>query len=374
MSDKQLSYAAAEMQVSYCGNCYNSMRLLKDKIYKHIVLLCYKEPKKLEQLCQDLQTGSEFIKDALADLQREGLLEKNEELYSTKFPMFHEYNEFRATEVVNKILLKNNIPQRINDMLLSKKKEISELDFYGNNFDIKYLNGFLYAIVNELLMEKIRAFYLDKTDEIVIDKKYWQTQNYDFSHKIMYRYPDEKPAEQTATNRLDSTNGYSTYIGDILVNVAFDLEEESKRIGFLDAKNILTYLKLAENPAANLDENESDYVKALVENGVLAKNGEGYVPMIPVLTESVLREIKKLLEKEVIEFAKEIVGDAGNEVEAILLPELYGKKSRIDQFYVFWLCYLLSPLQELNWFGMNQGGFELPKDFNKSVLGIYIVK
>jgi len=378
MSNNQLAYAPAEMRISYSGECYRSRIFLQNKLYQQIVLLCYKEPKTVSQLSDCLETRSEYIKDAVNDMESIGMLKKSDLSYSTAFPMIHEYTEYKAGEVVNKALLKNNIPQRINDLLISKKDQIAAIDFYGNDFDIKYLNWFLYQIVNEVLLTYLRAYYLDKTDEIAIDKHSWKTQNYEFSNKIMYRFPDEKPAEITVTNTVDKVSTDTRFIGDVRVQNTFAEEPFSVRNDYINAKNILIYLKLSDKVDLELTEYDPKHLNSLIETGAVVKTTVGdrisYKPMIPVFTEEALNQLEKLLEKDLKPFAKEIAESVGSQVEQLLLPEMQNVKSRLDQFYIFWLCYILSPIQELNWFGLNQGGFEIPEDYNKSVAGMFIVK
>lgn len=95
--------------------------------------------------------------------------------------------------------------------------------------------------------------------------------------------------------------------------------------------------------------------------------------MIPVFSEDTYSEVEKLINKAVIPIVKEIAEAAEDKIEKLLLPELGGVKERIDQFYTFWLCYFLSPIQELYWYGMNAEGLLIPNDYSRSVAGIYIV-
>ena len=78
--------------------------------------------------------------------------------------------------------------------------------------------------------------------------------------------------------------------------------------------------------------------------------------------------------RAVIPIVKEIAEVADKTIEELLLPEMRNVKERIDQFYTFWLCYFLSPIQELYWYGMNVEGLEIPKDYNASAAGLYIIR
>ena len=67
-----------------------------------------------------------------------------------------------------------------------------------------------------------------------------------------------------------------------------------------------------------------------------------------------------------------LVNGLGDKVEKILLPSLGEVKVRKDHFYSFWICDFLNPREELFWYGMNVDGLEIPKDYNKSVAGMWI--
>ena len=95
--------------------------------------------------------------------------------------------------------------------------------------------------------------------------------------------------------------------------------------------------------------------------------------MIPVFTQEVFSELQKMLNREVIPLVKEIVESSENTIENLLIPQMHDVKERIEQFYTYWLCYFLCPIQELYWYGMNQEGLYIPKDYNSSAAGMYVV-
>ena len=63
--DKQLSYAPAEFQVSYCGWASPAMREMNGIFRQQLALLCYDQAKSVEELSESLQTPYEYIQDAL---------------------------------------------------------------------------------------------------------------------------------------------------------------------------------------------------------------------------------------------------------------------------------------------------------------------
>ncbi len=385
--NKQLSYAPADLRVSYCGWASPAMQQMGDLFKKQLCLLCYEEAKSVEELSQALQTGTAYIQDAVEALTRLKIMKKMDGKYLTSFPMLPLNKNYQAGALNYKLVQEKEIPAKINDLLLSLKPAISRLDFYGNDFDLSYLNWFLYTVLNNCILSQLRSYYSDKTDQIVLNKNAWQSKDYDFSLCASFIYADEKIEDDKLEKRLDKISTYYNRLGAIQVNnvfdatpfpTAFDEEKSSfnKREGrnlYLTLENIDFYLNLVKGINRDFTEEEEKCLKDFEKNGVVEKTREGYKPMIPVFSEDTYYEVEKLINKAVIPIVKEIAEAAEDKIEKLLLPELGGVKERIDQFYTFWLCYFLSPIQELYWYGMNVEGLLIPQDYSRSVAGIYIV-
>ena len=63
--NKQLSYAPAEFQVSYCGWASPAMRAMHGVFKQQLALLCYDKAKSVEELSEALQTPCEYVLDAV---------------------------------------------------------------------------------------------------------------------------------------------------------------------------------------------------------------------------------------------------------------------------------------------------------------------
>ena len=96
--------------------------------------------------------------------------------------------------------------------------------------------------------------------------------------------------------------------------------------------------------------------------------------MIPIFTNEVFDQLEKIITRTVIPIVREIAEAQNKNIEELVLPEMHGVKERIDQMYVFWLCYFLCPQEELYWYGMNVEGLSIPADYKKSAAGLYIVR
>ena len=122
------------------------------------------------------------------------------------------------------------------------------------------------------------------------------------------------------------------------------------------------------------DSEKGEVLEDFESHGVVEKTPDGFKPMIPVFTPESFAELEKLITRAIIPLVKELVTASEDKIEKLLLAEMHGVKERIDQFYTFWLCYHLSPIQELYWYGMNVEGLEIPKDYKASAAALYIVR
>ena len=387
--DKQLSYAPAEFRMSYCGWASLAMREMHGIFRQQLALLCYDEAKSVEELSEALQTPREYIQDAVDSFCNVKMMKKIDGKYLTLFPMLHLKKNYEAGLLCYNFCEEHQIPKKINDLLFSLKDKIAALDFYGNDFDLSYLNWFLYTVTDNCMISEFRSYYSEKTDEVIMSNSDWRTHNYDFSLCASYNYADENIEDDHLEKRVSQTSTYYQHIGKYRYNNVFDynpfpcsFEESALGMGtsemgrnrYLTSGNIDFYLNLVKGINREFTEEEKKCLEDFEKHGVVEKHGNSYKPMIPVFTEEVFSELEKIITRAVIPIVKEIAQATDKAMEEIMLPEMRGVKERIDQLYVFWLCSFLSPRQELYWYGMNVEGLEIPKDYKASAAALYIVK
>ena len=387
--NKQLSYAPAEFRVSYCGWASPAMREMHGIFRQQLALLCYDWAKSVEELSEALQTPAEYIQDAVDSFCNAKMMKKIDGKYLTIFPMLHLKKNYEAGALCYKISEEQQIPKKVNNLLFSLKDKIADLDFYGNDFDLSYLNWFLYTVTDNCMISEFRSYYSDKTDEVIMSNSDWRTANYDFSLCASYNYADEKIEDDHLERRLSQTSTYYQHYGPYQFNNVFDyrpfpcsFEEnaigmgtsEMGRNNYLTSGNIDFYLNLVKGINRNFTEEEKKCLEDFEKHGVVKKTSDGYMPMIPVFTEDVFSELEKIITRAVIPIVKEIAEASDKAMEEIMLPEMRDVKERIDQLYVFWLCSFLSPRQELYWYGMNVEGLAIPADYKNSAAGLYIVR
>lgn len=385
--NKHLSYAPAEFQISYCGYASPSIKQMNNLLNKQIALLCYEEAKSVEELAQALQIRKEYIQESVNSFTSLKMMKCIDGKYLIAFPMLHEKKHTEACRLNYYLLQKLEIPKRINDLLFSLKEKIHSLDFYGNEFELSYLNWFLYTVLDNCFLSEMRTYFSDKTDEIILNKDVWQSQNYDFSLCATYNYADEKKEESKLKKRIDKTSTCYNRYGDIQFNNVFDaapfpsaFDEKTSsfysiggRNQYLTKETINFYLELVKGHKRDFSEVEKKYLESFEINGVMKKMENGFKPMIPVFTQEVFSELQKMINRAIIPIVKEVAQSSEAEIENLLLPQMHNVKERVDQFYTFWLCYFLAPVQELYWYGLNVEGLEIPDDYTRSVAGMYII-
>ena len=387
--NKQLSYAPAEFQVSYCGWASPAMRAMHGVFKQQLALLCYDKAKSVEELSEALQTPCEYVLDAVETFCNVKMMKKIDGKYLTLFPMLHLKKNYEAGLLCYNFCEEHEIPKKINDLLFSLKDKIAALDFYGNDFDLSYLNWFLYTVTDNCMISEFRSYYSEKTDEVIMSNSDWRTHNYDFSLCASYNYADENIEDDHLEKRVSQTSTYYQHLGNYRYNNVFDykpfpccFEENAIGMGtsemgrnrYLTSSNIDFYLNLVKGINREFTEEEKKCLEDFEKHGVVEKRGDSYKPMIPVFTEEVLSELEKIITRAVIPIVKEIAQATDKAMEEIMLPEMRGVKERIDQLYVFWLCLFLSPRQELYWYGMNVEGLKIPEHYERSAAALYIVR
>ena len=284
--DKQLSYAPAEFQVSYCGWASPAMREMNGIFRQQLALLCYDQAKSVEELSESLQTPYEYIQDALDSFCKAKMMKKIDGKYLTLFPMLHLKKNYEAGLLCYKFSEEHEIPKKINDILFSLKDRIADLDFYGNDFDLSYLNWFLYTITDNCMISEFRSYFSDKTDEVIFNNSDWRTNNYNYSLCASYNYADEKIEDEHLERRLTQTSTYYQHYDQYRFNNVFDyapfpysFEEnaigmgssEMGRNNYLTRENIDFYLNLVKGIKHDFTEEEQKFLEDFEKHGVVEK-------------------------------------------------------------------------------------------------------
>lgn len=392
---KQLSYAPAEIEINFNNDGWAAYYESKTLLNKQILLLCYEKSKTIKELSQILEVACEYILDAVNGMVTSKMLKEENGKYYTTFPMFSKYEIRKAKLESNKAVLENQLPKKLDALIDSLKDKITAVDFYGNDFNWKYLKWVIYKLADDRLGNLLQQLYIQKTDEIVIDKDSMHTQNYSYGVIGEYKYADDTIYEQLENVKETlifytwsyydfSIQDYGWVQRQFLDAAPFpaswghgksEYHPEKSRGDYIKKSDVSLIFKLVENPLMPLNPNEKKAVEEMLKHGVLIGDKKnGYKPGIPIINTKARKEINSILENALKPFAVEISNILCERIEKILLPLMYDRKERVAQFYIFWLNTYFGMTKEFFWYGMNKGGFEIPEDYTKSAAAMYLLK
>ena len=389
MENKVLSYAPAECGILYCGSAYPAMVEMASLLKQQICVLCSMEEKSIDGLSQALGVDPAFIGDAVNQLMKLNMLKKSGDGFKTNFCVFTRYDSCQAYYAARKLMSDLQLPAKVDGIITGLKDKIAALDFYGHDFDIKYLNWILYILAGRVFEDYTRRWFSEKSNIIVLDADAPFSEKYPFSLKLNYQLADDKRQWDYVSEAWECWSTfydtlYTQNYGTVCFNNIFDappfensiehgFDRDSGRGKYYNQVSVNLMLKLAENPWAELLPGEKEALQGLLDCGFVVEE-KGYRVMIPVFTQKSLDELNGLLRKELSPLAKMIVEKAGPEVEKILLPVFKNDKELKDQFYAFWASEFIGPIHLFVWYGLNKGGFAIPADYKKSAAGIYMVQ
>lgn len=396
--NKQLSYAPAEIDINFNNGGWAAYYQSKTLLNRQIMLLCYENPKSIEELSEILEVAGEYIYDAVSGMAKDKLLSEEDGKYYTTFPMFSKYEIRKAKLESNKAILEAGLPKKFDELLDSLKDRIISVDFYGNNFNWKYLKWVIYKFASDRLGNLLQQVYIQKTDEVVIDRNSMSTQNYSYGVIGEYKYADDTIYEQmedvkeTLTFYTWSFYDFSVQDYGWVQRVFMDAKPfpaswgwednkyhpEKSRGDYIKISDVSLIFQLIENPAKALNENEKKAAEEMLSHGVLNEviidGKKAYKPAIPVFNKKAVQEINIILEEALKPVALEFAKTICERIEKILLPSMYGRKERLAQFYIYWLDCYFGPTKEFFWYGINKDGFEIPMDYSKSSAAMYLLK
>ena len=146
---------------SFFGNANDAFMAVSSLIDRQILFLCREKSQTLAQLSEQMKIPQLFIEDSIAKLLKANVLfEEKKGKYLTDFTIFPK-SVIRKAEVISYQVEKEiNFAERYIKILTEMKNEILKEDFYGNNFDWKYLLPYFIIRSNREFSHKIGREYL----------------------------------------------------------------------------------------------------------------------------------------------------------------------------------------------------------------------
>ena len=377
-----LSYAPAEIDWFWGYRCREAAGVLDNqKIAHQICVLCGKEPKNINEISDEMGVAPIYVEPIMEQLLKVKLVVPyNKKKYISNFGVFPKQAYMQAQSVANYEFRENGYFDKVNQALENTKDEILKFDFYGNDFNYKYLKWIFYVIAgyqigylaNEKYLEKYKGKYKDEGE-----RDYRITMQYsNADENIDYPIQDEtKTAEWSClTQKFMSTRyGKIEFVNDYQC-APFPSEGEEFAKGrdlWVNGDNITLLMELAENSSKKLNTYEEEMVACFIKNGLVEKKDNGYKVLLPIFKRDVFEKIATLIKEAVRNIAYEYSDCIAGKVEKILLP--YVRKELMSNFIYWDMKMFFQPISSLFYYGIyDSNDLEIPKDYEHSAAGLYL--
>lgn len=355
-----------------------------NKIAQQICLLCRSEAKTVNELADEMGVAPIYLEEIIEKLLRLKLIKSpSKDKYATNCCVFPSRVHGYAEELAGEEYIKNGFNEKITEILLGLKDEITALEFYGNDFDYKYLMWILYVIAGSAVSNMGVEAYIKR-----FGGKYKNDAERNYRITILYDSPDEaydfpqhenksvcwsnlhQSFETSDYGRLEYANLFE------MQPFPVDLDEGDSgyingRDKWIDSSNISLLLDLAKYPQKELTEHEQAMAAQFIKNGVIEKISGGLKVMLPIFSEKTRRRIVTIVSNALKDVADEFQKVVSEKVERVLLP--YVRKDQLSNFYYWDMMQFFSPINYLFYYGMNESqSLAIPKDYSRSAAGLYV--
>lgn len=312
-----------------------SLLMNSSKICPQIMVICREEAKTVNEIADEMGIAPVYLEEILEKMRKEQLLKSPVKgKYLANCCIFPRDVYVRAEIYACDVFHDNRFPERITEKLLDLKDQITSLDFYGNQFDYRYIMWILYVQAAYAFSDIGGKYYLRKHSD---------------------RYPKE--ADRT----------YNLTMHYVLPD---DNDEHLGRDKWVDGTNISLLLDLAANPKKQLSVYEEEKAAEFLKNGLLKKENDSLIVQLPVLKTETANQIMKLIKAELTELAEEYVELVSKGIEELLLP--YVRKDLMNCFINWDMHSFFEPKGALFYYGWDKS-LAQPEDYSTSAAGLYVL-
>ncbi|MCQ2576387.1 MAG: sigma-70 family RNA polymerase sigma factor [Treponema sp.] len=297
-----------DFKINYFGNSMEAYRSISSLIDKQILFLCRNEEKTITQLSKEMEVATVFIEDNVQKLCNGNVLvESSKGRYLTDFTIFPESVLLKTRKLCAEAVEKMKLGERYFEILLSMKEELLADDFYGNDFDWKYLLPYFIIRSNREFRKSIGADYIRENYTKSSYDRIWR---YGFLYGVYKDIPDEKTDsmkgiigpgyyyQEQVSAKYGRYEIHPTINSMLCKKDGKTMELDEERCNWLNSSNADLYRELTENPTRELNEKEQLVVADLLSKGVLVKTDNGYKGTIPVIRfETITKWCKSWYEK-----------------------------------------------------------------------------
>ncbi len=376
------AYAPADVSW-FCGfSAMNAIFVMdSSKICPQVMVICRSEAKTVNEIADEMGVAPLYLEDMIGKMISANLLVSPVKgKYIANHCIFPREKYVEADVYACDIFHDDGYAERIINILLSLKDNITALDFYGNDFDYGYLMWILYVIAGDFFGSHGRDHYIGKysiKDEA--ERKYRLT--------MQYTLPDET-FDSSMLSRLRAVSwsnlhqdfttseyGKLEFVNDFETEPFPDDNDDETdwrrgRDKWIDGNNIALLVALSEDPDKKLSVHEEAMAADFLKKGLLKKENGRLIVQLPIFRREIYNEIRNLVSAEIKPLAEEFADKVGAGVEKILLP--YVRKDLMSNFIHWDMRMFFQQICSLFDYGWDKA-LTKPEDYSRSAAGLYIL-
>lgn len=377
------AYAPADVDY-FLGHSARKAALLlnNSKICPQVMVICRNEAKTVNEIADEMGVAPLYLEEIMEKLIKEGLLiSPVKGKYIANHCIFPRQKYLEAKIYVCDIFHDDGYAKKITNILLNLKDKITALDFYGNDFDYKYLLWLLYVLASYSFGNHGKYHYAKKygiKDEV--EREYRLTMEYtladeSFDNSIWEKLKDKGWSnlhQDFTTSEYGKIQFVNDFESEPFPNDCDDDNDWRRgRDRWVDGNNISLLVALSENPEKKLSVHEEAMAADFVKNGLLKKENDKLIVQLPILKCEIFNEICDLIYDEIKPIAEEFADKVSAEIEKILLP--YVRKDLMSNFIHWDMSVLFQRTDTLFRYGWDKA-LAQPEDYSKSAAGLYIIR
>lgn len=377
------AYAPADVDY-FLGHSARKAALLlnNSKICPQVMVICRSEAKTVNEIADEMGVAPLYLEEIMEKLIKEGLLiSPVKGKYIANHCIFPRQKYLEAKIYVCDIFHDDGYAKKITNILLNLKDKITALDFYGNDFDYKYLLWLLYVLASYSFGNHGKYHYAKKygiKDEV--EREYRLTMEYtladeSFDNSIWEKLKDKGWSnlhQDFTTSEYGKIQFVNDFESEPFPNDCDDDNDWRRgRDRWVDGNNISLLVALSENPEKKLSVHEEAMAADFVKNGLLKKGNDKLIVQLPILKREIFNEICDLIYDEIKPIAEEFADKVSAEIEKILLP--YVRKDLMSNFIHWDMSVLFQRTDTLFRYGWDKA-LAQPEDYSKSAAGLYIIR
>lgn len=367
----QASYAPAELQLSGCYSIPDYWDKITDLISTQIFVACHREARTIREIADEIGVAPVYFERQLAYLvENKFLREVGAGRYITDFIIYPKQAHYDCRCELNTLYA--DLGREIFAMLREGEHLIRAIGFRGCDAPLNRLAWMLvYYAVWALQMNMVSINTAHWADRVPADNgKSWRLQG-----RVLY--PDETlTLHADAPKSLPWSNLHrhfrTSHYRSITHANLFQAPPFAERMDILTETNADLFMRICDEPALSLTESERVMAANLVEDGYLARAGEGLVPTMPILTQDQQNTLRRLFGTMTEGMASRYVEAATAILERRLLP--LTREDLLEEFAHFIIEEAFFPIGSVFGYAWDKPDLlEQPEHYETSALGICII-